>query len=170
MIANKFQLASGGALNGYSMVPVDLPYMKQLHMDCQAIPVRYKMGAKPPHIEAVPIGTDKSDCSGYMRWLLYHATHGALLLPDGSWNEYAALLKDGFKPSLAANAAAHDGHVRVCIHVADNRDETGHIWTVVNGVTYECYGGHGVGSRAWNATLSSGYRLDELATHVYVLC
>lgn len=152
------------------MVPVDKTYLQHLHAECMALPVRYEMGAKPPSVLKVPIGTMKCDCSGYARWLLYHATHGALLLPDGSWNEYAALLADGFKPSAAANTVLHDGHVRVCVHIADERDETGHIWIVLNGRTYECYGGHGVGSRNWNALLSSSYRLDQLATHCYVLC
>ena len=159
-----------GELEGFDTITVDIPYLKALMAQCVAAGVRYLMGGKARDVKAVPLDTHEIDCSGFMRWLLYHATHGALLLPDGSFMEGQALALDGFKPSDPANCANTDNRVRVCIHVADDKDRTGHIWLCLNGVTYESHGGVGVSSRAWNVMLSSGYRLNELATHCFVLC
>lgn len=168
--ANSFQKATDGDLVGYPTVTVDIPYLLRLMALCVAAVVTYLMGGKAHDLMAVPLDVRQIDCSGFARWLLYHATRGALLLPDGSCIEDQALALDGFKRSDPANCALHDGHVRVCIHLADDKDGTGHIWIVLNGVTYESHGGRGVSSRAWNVKLSSGYRLDELATHCFVLC
>ena len=170
-MSNQFTKAASGPLTGFNTVSVDIPYMTQMNADCEAIPITYKMGAKAPDVKAVPIGCRAIDCSGYARWLLYHATHGSLLLPDGSYIEDAALALDKFKSTDPANCALHDGHVRVCVHLADDKDGTGHIWIVPgDGLTMESHGGVGVSRRPWNVVLSSGYRLDELATHCYVLC
>lgn len=165
-----FSKATSGPLANFSTVPVDIPYLLHLMALCVAAGVRYLMGGKAHDLMAVPLDTSAIDCSGFARWLLYHATRGALLLPDGSCLEDHALALDAFKSTDPANCALHDGHVRVCIHLADDKDGTGHIWIVINGVTYELHGGRGVSSRAYNVMLSSGYRLDELATHCYVLC
>ena len=170
MTTNHFSKATSGPLAGFSVAPVDIPSLLHLMALCVAAGIRYLMGGKARDITAVPLDVSRIDCSGFARWLLYHATHGALLLPDGSCNEGDALAKFGFKPSNPANCALLDGHVRVCVHEADDKDGTGHIWLVLNGVTLESHGGVGVSSRAWNVMLSSGYRLNELATHCYVLC
>ncbi len=169
-MANPFPKATTGPLAGYSVAPVDIVYLLHLMALCVSAHVRYLMGGKAHDLMAVPLDVSEIDCSGFMRWLLYHATRGALLMPDGSCNEGEDLSQLGFKPTDPQNCALADGHVRVCIHIADDKDDTGHIWLVLNGITYESHGGVGVSSRAWNVMLSSGYRLDELATHCYVLC
>lgn len=168
--SSQFPKATTGDLIGYPTVAVDLPYLLRLMALCVASGVRYLMGGKARDLDVVPLDVSRIDCSGFARWLLYHATRGSLLLPDGSCIEDHALALDSFKRSDPSNCALRDGHIRVCIHLADDKDGTGHIWIVLNGVTYESHGGCGVSSRAWNVMLSCGYRLDELATHCYVLC
>ncbi len=170
MTTNQFTKATEGDLVGDPTVAVDVPYLLRLMALCVAAVVRYLMGGKARDLDAVPLDVSAIDCSGFARWLLYHATRGQLLLPDGSCIQDHALFLDQFKSTDPANCALHDGHVRVCIHLADDKDGTGHIWIVLNGVTYESHGGRGVSSRPWNVMLSSGYTLHELATHCYVLC
>lgn len=169
-MSQTFPKATDGDLVGYPTVAVDIPYLRTLMAQCVAAGIRYLMGGKAHELDTVPLDVSRIDCSGFARWLLYHATRGKLLLPDGSCIEDQALALDGFKKTDPANCALHDGHVRVCIHLADDKDGTGHIWIVLNGVTYESHGGRGVSSRAWNVMLSSGHTLHALATHCYVLC
>ena len=169
-MATQFPKATTGPLTGFSVAPVDIPYLLKLMALCVAAHVRYLMGGKAHDLDIVPLDTGEIDCSGFMRWLLYHATRGALLMPDGSCNEGDDLAALGFKPTDPQNCALADGHVRVCIHIADEKDDTGHIWLAYLSRTMESHGGVGVSARDWNVMLSSGYRLDELAIHCYVLC
>lgn len=138
---------------------------------CEAHGVKYGFGEKcpEPHLGQLPIVFGEIDCSGFARSSVKFASGGKIVMPDGSYQQGDWFAAQGFKRTDNSNCALNDGHLRVCIHHPDHIDETGHIWFVVGGRTIESYGGHGPGSRAWNAVLSSGHRLDDLATLTFAL-
>lgn len=94
------------------------------------------------------------DCSGWIAWLLYQASHGAVHLTGGSWeikNQLAAMASqhgDSNRGHYLIEAAKHDGILRIC-GFAPKGAEAGHIWGVLNGVTTESHGpeGHSGGVR-----------------------
>lgn len=133
------------------------------------------LSANPPTFAKDGSATGGIDCSGFMRWLLFHATIETDRVPpdgidigDGSFTQGGFLRSYGLKPTDPANCGLEDGHLRLCVHHPDELDYTGHIWAVRNRVTTESYGGHGPGHRVWDAALGSGHRLNALATLCFV--
>jgi cell wall-associated NlpC family hydrolase len=114
--------------------------------------VKYKMGAKPPLNGVAGKDFTQSDCSGFVRWILWLATNGHLILPSGSWYQWEWCKDRDFKPTAggyAEGAALHDRRLRIAFFGA-KRGRAGHVWLILNGNTYESYGGRGVGSRKWD--------------------
>ncbi len=111
--------------------------------------VSYKLGAKP-RVNAKPGTFSQSDCSGYVRWLLYAASKGAVNILPGSWHQQQWCIREGFKKtSYELHAQCKDGRLRIAfINPATNK--VGHVWLILNGQTIEAYGGHGAGRRAWD--------------------
>lgn len=155
----------------YKVLPIDLGKFNACAALLIAKMVRYVFGGKANPISLNPptLPDGGIDCSGFMRWLVYHATDGKVDIGDGSYDQGENLRGRGLKLTDPANCALEDGHLRICIHHPDDLDSTGHIWAVRNKVTTESYGGHGPGHRAWNARLRSGHTLNQLATLCFVV-
>lgn len=141
-----------GALEGFRVMPLDTAKLEGGLHQCEAVPVHYGMGDKAPEPFSFPPNFHAIDCSGFARWVIFHATGGDVLMPDGSYVQSDWCEQHGFKKTDYANAANHDGHVRIAFHHPGGRggDGTGHVWIILNGMSLESYGGHGPGSRSYS--------------------
>jgi hypothetical protein len=114
--------------------------------------VKYEMGAKP-HLGSLPCADfTTSDCSGFVRWLIYAATDGKVTMPLGSWTQRKWCQEQGFKQTCYANCGLMDSRLRIAF-MDPECSEAGHVWLIINGQTIECYGGHGAGRRPWNTNV-----------------
>lgn len=93
------------------------------------------------------------DCSGFVQWVFWKAFGETI--PEGSLSQWEWCDKRGFKAygraGYVANCLWKDHRVRVAFIAPVYRNgelaEAGHVWVIYDGQTYECYGGHGFGSR-----------------------
>lgn len=159
--------ATAGPLAGFATIIVTIALLLSALSACQFRGVSYGLGSKPPEPFSVKPNFRLIDCSGFVRWALWVATRGQLLLPDGSYVQHDWFTKQGFKLTDYANAALQDGHLRIAFHAPNGRggDGTGHVWLIYAGETLESYGGHGPGRREWDH--------DWFTSHVdacYVIC
>ncbi len=171
--------AEGGPLVGFAVLPGVVSSIVALLLSalaaCQFRGVSYGLGSKAPEPFSAKVCFRRIDCSGFVRWALWVATRGAVLLPDGSYLQNDWCAAQGFKhadSAAYANTALHDGHVRLCFHKPGGRggDGIGHVWLVYGdgsgeAMTLESYGGHGPGRRPWNHQ----WFLDHV-DDIYVLC
>lgn len=109
--------------------------------------VRYQLGAKFEDIMSEhPIG-NYVDCSGFIRWLVYHGSGKALLLPDGSVRQHTRILQDGFSIRDYSTALLNsNGAVYICF-MRPTDSKAGHVWLLHNGQTMESRYGHGISTR-----------------------
>lgn len=112
----------------------------------------YLLGAKPA-MESFPGRFSESDCSGFVRWLIFHATGGKVLIPDGSFNQAEWCVGMKLKPCRYGDSGRlRDDRVRISFIRA--RDGVpGHVWLVLNGQTIECCSRRGVCRRPWNSSV-----------------
>ena len=97
------------------------------------------------------------DCSGFVRWAIYHATGGVagngLLIPDGSVNQHEWVEQNGFKESDPSDAGDADGRVRISfLAPSHSPDGIGHVMLLPgDGSTCESHGGKGPDRRVWGS-------------------
>jgi len=114
---------------------------------------KYKLGAKAPSLDFQLASIKQIDCSGFVRLMIYKLTmlsdpfSKGLVIPDGSFNQGEWFEKNNFKPSDTESCKLLDGKLRLLWMTPKQGGGVGHIAFVLNGVTYESYGGHGPGSR-----------------------
>lgn len=124
----------------------------------------YGLGAKidPLSLQGADlVGTDESgshlkqvDCSGFVRWAIYHATAAtgdALAISDGSAQQHAWFEPEGFKASGYDAALAKDGVVRIGFLTPDDGGGVGHVVLILDGLTMESHGGKGPDRRVWGS-------------------
>ena len=168
--------ATDGPLVGFAVLPVAAALLLSALAACQFRGVAYGLGSKAPESQppqpqfSVKPNFRRIDCSGFVRWALWVATKGAVLLPDGSYVQNDWCAARGFKHGdykTYGNTALHDGHLRLCFHKPGGRggDSIGHVWLVLNGKTLESFGGHGPGARDWDHPW-----FKDSVDDVYVLC
>jgi hypothetical protein len=133
-----------------SIPQVDLRKLEAVHTSLAG--VSYKLGAKPGSLTYLPTAIHYLDCSGAVRYLLYNATSGQLVIPDGSW--YQREWCEDHLIQIPYGTVANAGRERLFIAFitagVNGSGETGHVWLVHNGKTLESYGGHGIGRRNWD--------------------
>jgi len=117
--------------------------------------VKYHLGAKPT-IGGVP-GYDftKSDCSGFVRWILAYSVSvsKSLVLPMGSFHQHEWCKSGGFKSVIYKDVAKlNDSRLRIAF-IAPDEGHHGHVWLILNGRTMECYFDYGVGRRKWDCDI-----------------
>jgi len=148
-----------GALGVYSA-------LARLGFNC----TRYGLGAKASenpffrNFRALLGSIKRIDCSGFVRLVIYRATKGKVLLPDGSQNmraHFEELARDpqsGVR-SVDYSEAAHyitPKRLFICFIKPNARGcgDVGHVWLLVGrkgkAMTLESHGGRGVDSRPWN--------------------
>lgn len=89
------------------------------------------------------------DCSGFVRYIIYHSTDEHLAIPDGSFNQKAWI------QTRAPLVSYHDvGSDMASLFIAfispTPSHRIGHVWMIRGGVTYESHGGVGPNSRRWD--------------------
>lgn len=173
------------------MIPaVSLSRLETLFAQLERHGVRYGLGAKADAKNWNPqsdgtLNTPVSniqylDCSGFVRYALYHASGQQLKLPDGSQVQRAWCEQNGLhQVARYADAAAYMTEKRLFIcfikPFTNGCGETGHVWLLShyddgnNGTmagTLESHGGGGVDSRPWNyrTLVQEVYSAYELPT------
>jgi hypothetical protein len=144
---------------------VDLAKLLQFGAQCERRGITYGYGAKASHLSDTPDMISRIDCSGFSRWALFHATDGALILPDGSqaqreWCEQKAKAGELHQVSSYVNAARYMNNQRLFIcfikPFANGCGSVGHVFFLLNtdadfaAETLESCGGRGVCSRPWD--------------------
>lgn len=131
--------------------------------------LRYRLGAKidpldlqAPELVANHIG--EVDCSGFVRWVIYHATGqpANFDFPDGSVQQHEWIEAKGFKLSTYEDAHNDDGIVRIAFLTPEDGGGVGHVLLIVNGQTCESHGSHGPDHRVWG---SEGW-MQKMAVYV----
>lgn len=117
--------------------------------------VRYRLGAKAPHVMCGSDEIHEIDCSGFTRWILARASVGSLILPDGSLQQLAAVQERRWR-KLAQYSDVHyarnDGS-RLFIAFLTPPPRASwprHVWLLRCGRTLESCGRRGVCSRPWD--------------------
>lgn len=146
----------------YETIPWDVEKMRRLTAEAQRRRITYLFGGKHALDSEIAGWKLGIDCSGWVRYLFKWCA--GTTIPDGSWNQAAWCESQGFKSYGKAgyllNAGLKDGRVRLATFAG----HPGHIWLCWMGRTYESYGGHGPGSRAWSTP-----GLVARVQHVFVL-
>jgi cell wall-associated NlpC family hydrolase len=145
---------------GFNVLDVEPDILKFYHTE-HIGRVKYKLGVKPA-VSTKLCDVTTADCSGWVRWLMYHAA--GVELPQGSWFQKEWFDTRNFKKSdYKIVAACKDNRLRVAFFDPD-KSGVGHIWLILNGKTIECYSGQGVGRRRWNNST-----LMKRVAHCYVV-
>lgn len=128
--------------------------------DCRRHRVRYGLGAKarPLAIQAAQLVA--IDCSGFVRWAIYHASvawinaHGdhaayPLIIPDGSVVQHDWIDSAGFRRCELVDGRLLDDQLRIAFLRPRDGGGIGHVMLLQNGYTLESFGGTGPGRRKW---------------------
>ena len=137
-------------------LPIDAAAARAFLQACMhSVPrVVYHLGDKVPFHGAVPGKDFKTvDCSGFVRELIFRATQPGFNFPDGSVVQRDWVKAQGFAGSSVADAAKHDGIVRIAfLSPHDTASHIGHVTIVIDGATLESHGGVGPDSRPWDGS------------------
>lgn len=143
-----------------SIAKVSLARLHTYHTQVIRAGCNYGLGAKAP-LHAPAGSFHRIDCSGYSRVLLFNATGGELVIPDGSQNQ-RAWAEDNLREVKYADAAKYMTGKRLFIAFIKPFEHgcgpVGHIWLLCDGdpgpgvesETIESCGGIGPASRRWN--------------------
>jgi len=110
--------------------------------------VTYDFGSKP-RLTMSSTDFKVSDCSGFVRKMVFYITGGLISIPQGSSLQNNFCKNQGFQSCLYSDCNQLDGKLRIAFM---NREcsEPGHVWLVLNGQTIECAGGKGACRRPWD--------------------
>lgn len=131
------------------MIPLSVEKLVQAHRAAKQYGVPYVLGAKPPLVDSVP--SRGSDCSGYVRWLVWKATDHRLVLMEGSDGQ--AQYGEETLQKVQYVELARNAHTLQCFlcHMRPPREGFGHIWIVCHGKAYQCSYGAGVNDKDFDA-------------------
>ena len=124
--------------------------IKGMDLSMKKVQVTYKLGAKLK-LNTYPKAGSRCDCSGYVRWIIYLASRGQVKMPDGSWYQQAWCRTKKLTKVPYSDCAKRDSILRIAF-MAQEGDDVGHVWLVINGMTIECRGGVGASRRDWNTS------------------
>lgn len=136
----------------YPTLAVDLSDLVTLTLQMQHQPVTYALGAKAPSLSAPRTAIRQIDCSGFVRYALYHATSAAghpYVLADGSVCQHDEIAARGFKHSSVDAGRLADGALRIAFLSPGDGGGVGHVVLILGGRTLESHGGLGVDRRPW---------------------
>lgn len=168
--------ASGSSVPVSTVPALDLLLLNKTFARMRQSRVRYRLGAKadlPAHnprcrqgLASPPEALDYLDCSGAVRYLLYQATRGRFILPDGSQNQRyfcEARYREGalHRVEEYSNIGRYMTPRRVFIGFirpwTHGCGAVGHVWLVAQTDedqqpdTLESYSGVGVASRSFDS-------------------
>ncbi len=156
--------------------------------------VKYDIGKKSGQGKVKKIGTNSHlidgkgiglDCSGFVRYVLYNSTMGALNLTGGSVSQRDALITKGFthfngsgaksvESEYRQEAAKRDDQLRIGFRSTKSKlqpdgsrkkTQIGHVWLIINGKTFECTtksGNNGPCSLNWDKRVKDADELFNL--------
>jgi hypothetical protein len=74
---------------------IEIDGRRLLALKMLAMGVKYRLGSKPK-FGAVPLRDFKtSDCSGFVRWILFGASDGRVKMEPGSWHQHRGRIRGG---------------------------------------------------------------------------
>ena len=167
-VSHLLQTGNFSTVPAYPSFAIDAGKMLAIVKDCRVRGTKYGLGAKSHDLNSSPLDAPAIDCSGFLRYLLFKATGGTLLIPDGSTNQNDWAASQGLKHYGKANygnCENHDGFLRLCFCRASASEPIGHVWLCYNGMTLESHASIGPSSRAWDTPV-----LSRIVTDCYVLC
>jgi hypothetical protein len=129
--------------------PINLKLLQDAVHTMMLNGVKYRWGSKPALRMPVK-SVETSDCSGFTRYVAFLATSGEVVLPEGSYQQHdflAPILDE--VPYQEVAKSANEATLYLCF-IHPTNDHAGHVWFVCRADTFECYGGHGVGSRHYD--------------------
>lgn len=132
----------------YFSLPIQPWKALALTKSLQDAGVSYQLGAKANPLSAQAGEFDAIDCSGFVRWLIFHATGQEI--PDGSVHQHDWAIQHGCKQSTFADAHSDDDLIRIAFLVPAG-GKPGHVVLILNGYTMESHGGAGPDRRAWGS-------------------
>jgi hypothetical protein len=112
--------------------------------------IKYHLGSKPP-LTAEPKDITKSDCSGFIRYLLFKSTSGYIDIGGGggTWWQNKWCKDQNLEVVDYSTAAAKDGTLRIAF-IQGGGGHIGHVWLILSGKTIESHGSVGADRRAWD--------------------
>ena len=111
--------------------------------------IKYHLGAKPS-LTAKPEDITKSDCSGFVRYLMYKVSSGYINFGGGgTWWQNKWCEDEQLQVVEYATAANNDGCLRIAF-IKGGGGNIGHVWLILGGRTIECHGGVGADRRDWD--------------------
>lgn len=124
--------------------------------------VKYLFGAKPEW-DADSSTFDVSDCSGFTRWMLSRSVSGLQSFPEGSVQQHEWCGGQLQMVTISEAAQNYTNEIyQFFLAPADSSDGVGHTGFFQNGMSFECYGSHGVGSRPAQHLLNIGVKYAYL--------
>jgi cell wall-associated NlpC family hydrolase len=109
--------------------------------------VSYRLGAKFDDITAEHPIAHHVDCSGYIRWLVFHGSGGVLHLPDGSVNQHAFIQQQMFSARDYSKVLSNTSDAVYICFLRPTERKAGHVWLLRNGQTMESRSGKGISTR-----------------------
>jgi hypothetical protein len=139
------------------LLPVSISALQTLFNNMSGR-VTYSLGAKCDSLTEDSHDIDEMDCSGFVRFAITKCSNPQAVIPDGSATQHEWFQSQGFEVANYSIAAqqANPGKLFICFMTPETGGGTGHVWFCWKGRTMECYGGHGVGSRPYNASIEGG--------------
>lgn len=117
--------------------------------------VVYGLGAKIHPLSTMDPGdVGAVDCSGFVRWALFHALGQPedFDFPDGSVQQHEWVGLKGFKETVFEAGELDDGAVRIAfLDPRDTSEHIGHVMLITGGKTCESHGGVGPDRRDWGS-------------------
>ncbi|MDQ3332216.1 MAG: hypothetical protein M3552_16460, partial [Planctomycetota bacterium] len=78
-------------------------------------------------------------CSGFVRYLLYHASDKRVKIAAGSWHQEEWCKNSGLPKVEYSTAGLSDGWLRIAFLPKKNGNPR-HVWLILNGLTIESHG------------------------------
>jgi len=114
--------------------------------------ISYGLGSKAPSLSCDPSAIKAIDCSGFVRYIIYKATGGAVHMPDGSWVQHDWCKHQQFMTAdYKTEAQQQDNWLRIAF-LPKHEKHPGHVWLVLNGKTLESHGHKGPDRRPWDTS------------------
>lgn len=155
--------------------PINLTHLITLFDHMTSHRIKYALGVKAPDLQMDSSKINVLDCSGFIQYCFAKCTDPPLIIPAGSWLQNDYFIANDFREVEYGDLHYADPSRLFISTIRAGRNgapKIGHIWFTRQDhshsipQTMECYGGHGVGTRAWNThvLMSQVFQTFEIPT------